>query len=165
MMKKMGLIIGISVICALTYGCGTQQNEDKIHLDKMNAQEILEVLNNQGYPNDAATIYTDKGSTNGYPWSIQGCTSAVNWSITTGPEGQESVGIIEVFDFAINCNRRKNSAESLSSFFSPDQHYFVQEGVVFLQIPNALKINEAAQFEAALKAMAEGKLPEPYNSK
>jgi hypothetical protein len=91
-MKKLALLAGILILCALAYGCGTQQDENKNKLDNMNAQEIFEVLNSQGYPNDAASYYMDKGSTSGYPWSIKGCTSAVEWSITLGNEGEESTG-------------------------------------------------------------------------
>jgi len=160
--KRAIILIGISMICALATGCGSQQDDNQINLEKMNAQEILEVLNTQEYPNDSATMYTEKGSVNGYPWSLQGCTSAVYWTITLGNEGQESSGVIEVFDSVSNCANRKNSAEIISSFHSPEQDYYVQEGVVFMQIPFSLTPDEAAQFEAALKAMAEGKMPEVY---
>lgn len=160
-MKRILLLIGIAIIGVLTFGCA-QLNGDKNSLENMNAQEILEVLNSQGYPNDAATIYTEKGSTSGYPWSIKGCTSAVVWTIETANEGVTSTGKIEVYDNVTDCTNRKNSEEAISSFGSPDQDYFIQEGSVFMQIPFALTTNEAAQFEAALKAMAQGKTPEPY---
>ncbi len=163
-MKKLAWLAGILILCALAYGCGMQEDENKNKLENMNAQEILEALNNQGYPNDAASYYMDKGSTSGYPWSIKGCTSAVEWTITLGNQGEESSGIIEVFNNAANCTARKDLAQGLSSFYSPEQDYFVQVGVVFMQIPFALTPNEAAQFEAALKAMAEGKTPEAFTA-
>jgi hypothetical protein len=160
-MKRIVLLIGISMICALTFGCGAQQDENKNKLENMNAQEILEVLNSQGYPNDAASYYMDKGSTSGYPWSIKGCTSAVEWTITLGNQGEESSGIIEVFNNAANCTAR---TKDLSSSNSPEQAYFIQVDAVFMQIPFALTLNEVSQFEAALKAMAQGKTPEIFTA-
>lgn len=160
-MKKLAWMAGILILCALAYGCGTKQDENKNKLENMNAQDILEVLNSQGYPNDAALYYMDKGSTSGYPWSIKGCTSAVEWSITLGNEGEESSGFIEVFNNAANCTAR---IKDLSSANSPEQDYFVQVDAVFMQIPFALTTNEVAQFEAALQAMAQGKTPETFTA-
>jgi len=158
-MKKVLLLVVISIVCTMSFACGNGQNETATKLEDMDAGVIFEALNTQGYPNNSASYYTEKDPSRSYPWSIKGCTSAVVWGITTSTEGGESIGIIEVF------NSKENCTERVLAVMPPDvneQKYFVQEGNVLVQIPIIISEEGVDEFKAALKALADGKIPEPY---
>lgn len=157
--KPMAWAVVAAVVVVVSVSTGLLLSSDK---DNLNAQQILQALNKAGYPSENVAVYIKKGSNDQYPWSIKGCTSAVTWSAHDGIKGGDSIGAIEVFNTPAACADRRNYIKTLSSFYSPDQEYFVQAGMVFIRIPTTLTTTEAAQFELAIKAMAEGKLPDPY---
>lgn len=161
-MKRIVLIIGISIICALALGCA-QQNDDKIDLEKMTAGEILNVLTEQGYPMVTKVEFNEKGDASEYPWSIEGCTSAVTWVIPDGAIVSGGSGAIEVYETSGKCKIHRDSLAGLSAFSLANKYYLQVENVL-LHVPQSLSEQEALQYQAALQAMAQGKLPEPYVS-
>jgi len=156
------LVVAISVGLLLSSDTDTANN-NQINLEKMNAGEIVSVLNNIGYPVSGGKNYDDPGDASQYPWNIAGCTSAAEFWIPDGTENGESVGYVEVYSSVEACKTRRDWEVTISSFF-PANKYYLQVGKVFLQVPKALTLQEAAQYQAALQAMAQGKLPEPYTA-
>lgn len=161
-MKKLFLICCLCTLVILLFGCA-QQNGDKIDLEKMTAGEILNVLAEQNYPMETKVEFNQRGDSNEYPWSLTGCTSAVTWLIPDGVLVSGGGGAIEVYETAGTCKMRTDSMIGLSSFSSANK-YFLQVGKVFIRIPPSLTEQEALQYQAALQAMAQGKLPEPYTA-
>ncbi len=159
-MKKLFILCCWCTLGILLFGCA-QQKEDEIQLDEMKASEIVSVLSNLGYPVGGGKNYDDPGDTSQYPWNIPGCTSAAEFWILDGTEEGESVGVVEVYSFVEACKEQRDRAAITSSYY-PAEPYYVQVDKVFLQVPKILNEQDAAQYQAALEAMAQGKLPEPY---
>ena len=153
-------ILAVIVFLAIGFGW-TQQNEDEIQLDGMKASEIVSVLSNLGYPVGGGKNYDEPGDTSQYPWNIPGCTSAAEFWIPDGTEDGQSIGYVEVYSFVEACKERRDAAAIISSFY-PAEPYYVQVGKVYLQVPKILNEQDAAQYMAALQAMEDGKMPEPY---
>jgi hypothetical protein len=105
--------------------------------------------------------YDEPGDTSQYPWNIPGCTSAAEFWIPDGTEDGESIGVVEVYSSAEACKQRRDQAAIISSYY-PAEPYYVQVGKVFLQVPKILNEQDAALYQAALEAMEQGKLPEPF---
>jgi hypothetical protein len=69
---------------------------------------------------------------------------------------------IEVFDNGSDCKARKEKIDQLSSVLSSVRYYSFQEGKILLSLQCDLTSGQVAEYEEALKALAQGKLPEPY---
>jgi hypothetical protein len=158
-MKRVVLLIGISIICTLTVGCAPQ-NENEINLDEMKASEIVAFLSNLGYPVSGGKDYDGPGDTSQYPWNIKGCTSAAEFWIPDGTEDGESIGVVEVYSSVDACKDRRDQAAIISSFYTAEP-YYVQVDKVFLQVPKALPEKNAVEYKTALIAMSQGNMPEP----
>ncbi len=159
-MKKLFLLCCLCLVGILLFGCA-QQNGDKINLEKMTAGEILNVLTEQGYPMVTKVEFNEKGDPGVYPWNLDGCTSAVQWKIPDDPELGPGGGTIEVYETETLSKTRRDWEVTISSFF-PANKYYLQVEKVLLHVPQSLSEQEALQYQAALQAMAQGKLPESF---
>lgn len=173
MKKKMVLIMLLVLSVFFIAGCSgnSATDESKIDITIMNAEEIVQLYVDAGFPISNVQVYTAETDKNNLLGRPNQYTSKVNFADTrvdqpspeiaaagAGPYG----GTIEVFDNNADAQKRYDYVKAISGSSSLFVEYSYLFNNVLLRIDGKLTPDQAAQYEAAFVSMQNGDLPAQF---